>query len=82
MEYFFNFEKLTYLRGGRPEGCILCLVRDHTEQVVDLTVYEYENFSVCLNLYPYNPGHLMVSPTGTWWIFGILRRRSDGPWIR
>jgi ATP adenylyltransferase len=62
MEYFFNFEKLSYLRGGRPEGCILCLVRDHTEQVVDLTVYEHENFSVCLNLYPYNPGHLMVFP--------------------
>ncbi|GAB1482774.1 HIT domain-containing protein [Treponema sp.] len=62
MDYFFNFEKLGYLRGQRPEGCILCLVRDGGEDVVDLSVYRAEGFIVSLNLYPYNPGHLMVFP--------------------
>ena len=62
MEYFFNFDKLGYLKGGRPEGCILCLVRDGSEQVERLVVHETERFIVSLNLYPYNPGHILVFP--------------------
>ena len=60
MEYFFNFDKLGYLKGGRPEGCILCLVKDGSDQVERLVVHETERFLVSLNLYPYNPGHLLV----------------------
>ncbi len=33
--YFFSFDKLPYVRGGRPGGCILCLVRDLIEKAVD-----------------------------------------------
>jgi len=62
MEYFFNFEKMGYLRGERPEGCILCLVKDGCDKVVDLSVYRSEGYIVSLNLYPYNPGHLLVFP--------------------
>lgn len=62
MDYFFNFEKLTYLTGGRPSGCILCLIRDGDPSVVDLTVYRKDGFIVCLNLYPYNPGHVIIFP--------------------
>ena len=40
MEYFFNFEKLAYLKGDKPEGCILCLIRDRSDSVENLTVYE------------------------------------------
>jgi len=28
MDYFFNFDKMEYLTEKRPDGCILCLVRD------------------------------------------------------
>jgi ATP adenylyltransferase len=62
MEYFFNFEKMKYLKGQRPEGCILCLIRDKSPEVPDLTVFKNELAEVSLNLYPYNPGHLMVFP--------------------
>lgn len=62
MEYFFNFEKLAYVKGAKPQGCILCLIRDGSDQVVDLTVFRTERFIVSVNLYPYNPGHLMVFP--------------------
>ena len=62
MDYFFNFDKLGYLKGPKPEGCILCLVAAGSEQVARLVVRESESFLVSLNLYPYNPGHLLVFP--------------------
>jgi ATP adenylyltransferase len=62
MEYFFNFEKLAYLREHRRDGCILCMVRDKDDAVSDLTVFKAEGITVCLNLYPYNPGHVLVFP--------------------
>ena len=61
-EYFFNFEKYAYVKGSKPKGCILCLVRDEDERVVNLTVYRDELFLVSVNLYPYNPGHLLLFP--------------------
>lgn len=62
MEYFFNFDKIAYLRGKRPEGCILCLVAADSEEVERLVAAETESFMVALNLYPYNPGHVLISP--------------------
>jgi len=62
MEYFFNFNKLGYLKGKKPHGCILCLIRDGSEEVDRLIVYESEHIIVSLNLYPYNPGHLLLIP--------------------
>lgn len=62
MDYFFNFEKIAYLKGERPEGCILCLINEESDSVVNLTVYRNELFAVTVNLYPYNPGHVMIFP--------------------
>jgi ATP adenylyltransferase len=62
MDYFFNFEKVAYLKGEKPEGCILCLLRDHDSSVENLTVWEDGQFNISLNLYPYNPGHLLIFP--------------------
>jgi ATP adenylyltransferase len=62
MEYFFNFDKLGYLKGDKPEGCIFCLVAAGSEKVERLVVHESTSFVVSLNLYPYNPGHLIVFP--------------------
>ena len=53
---------MTYLKGEKPEGCILCLIKEKSAQVSDLTVWENDNLIVSVNLYPYNPGHLMVFP--------------------
>lgn len=60
--YFFNFEKMSYVKGRHPSGCILCLVRDQNPDVVDLTVWRDELFIASVNLYPYNPGHLLLYP--------------------
>ncbi|MCK4516207.1 MAG: HIT domain-containing protein [Spirochaetaceae bacterium] len=62
MSYFFSFDKMKYVRGPRPSGCILCLIRDKSSEVIDLTVYSDKLFTVCVNLYPYNPGHVMIFP--------------------
>jgi ATP adenylyltransferase len=60
MDYFFNFNKLGYLKGKKPKGCILCMIRDGSENVDRLVVHENEYIVVSLNLYPYNPGHLIL----------------------
>lgn len=62
MEYLFSFNKMAYLKGKRPQGCILCLVRDGSKDVEKLVVHESEHFIVSLNLYPYNPGHIILFP--------------------
>ena len=62
MDYFYNFEKIDYLRGKRPSGCILCLTRDDSPDVINMTVFRNDIISAALNLYPYNPGHLLIFP--------------------
>ena len=62
MEYFLNFEKMAYIKGSRPAGCILCLIKEGAEEVVNLTVHTGKNLTICVNLYPYNPGHVMIFP--------------------
>ena len=62
MEYFFNFDKLCYLKEAKPVGCILCLVAAGSDEVERLIVHEAPSFIVSLNLYPYNPGHLILFP--------------------
>jgi ATP adenylyltransferase len=56
--------KLDYVQGDeRPDvECILCSVRDNDERVEVLKVYQDEILFVCLNLYPYNPAHMLIVP--------------------
>jgi len=62
MEYFFNFEKMAYVKRKKDTGCILCRLRDGDPDVTDTIVHRTENLAVCVNLYPYNPGHLLIFP--------------------
>jgi len=48
---------------NRPDvECIPCSVRDDDERVKSLKVYQDDIAFACLNVYPYNPAHLMVVP--------------------
>ena len=60
--YFLCFDKISYVKGKRPEGCILCLIREKNSHVVDLSVYRDDFFIISVNLYPFNPGHLIIFP--------------------
>ena len=62
MSYFFNFDKIAYLQDKKPEGCILCHIKNRSKDIVNLTVYEDKLFNICVNLYPYNPGHVIIFP--------------------
>ncbi|MBB6479105.1 HIT family protein [Spirochaeta isovalerica] len=53
---------MKYFREKKPDGCILCLIYEGSKEVEDLTVYRSGLVSVTVNLYPYNPGHLLVFP--------------------
>ena len=55
--------KLDYARGKRPPvACILCAVAANDPEVDILVVYRGNRHFITLNLYPYNPGHVMVVP--------------------
>ncbi|MCP4135376.1 MAG: HIT domain-containing protein [bacterium] len=61
--YLFNTEKLKYVKGKKPDvECILCALRDGHPDVENLEVFRTENFIISVNLYPFNPGHLMIFP--------------------
>ncbi|TGK34472.1 HIT domain-containing protein [Leptospira gomenensis] len=59
----FSIHKLEYARGKRPDvDCILCGICRKDPEVPNLTVSETEHTVVSVNLYPYNPGHLIIFP--------------------
>jgi ATP adenylyltransferase len=60
--YFFTFDKLNYIRSKRNGECILCKIVRQEPDVDNLTVFSDELFTVSLNLFPYNPGHLLIFP--------------------
>jgi ATP adenylyltransferase len=62
MNYFFSFNKMKYFKEKKPDDCILCLISRNSDEVENLTVYQDSLISICVNLYPYNPGHLLVFP--------------------
>ncbi len=61
--YLFNTEKIKYVKGEKPAvDCILCALITGDPSVTSLTVYRDEMFMVAMNLFPFNPGHLMIFP--------------------
>ncbi len=61
--YLFNTEKINYVKGDKPSvECILCAIRDNNPLVKNLNVHTTENFIIAVNLFPFNPGHVMIFP--------------------
>jgi ATP adenylyltransferase len=61
----YSPHKMAYVKDGENKldgDCILCAVIEGNGRVPELTIAESEHFLVTLNLYPYNPGHLMIFP--------------------
>lgn len=62
-DLLFVPSKINYVKGERPNvDCILCSVVVNDPQVPSLDIYRTKNFIVSANLFPYNPGHLMIFP--------------------
>ena len=55
--------KLSDIRGEKPDfPCILCAIRDREPKVTNFEITRNKQMIVSLNLYPYNPGHVMIFP--------------------
>lgn len=61
--YLFNSGKLAYVKGRKPSvSCILCAIRDRDPAVESMELYRDDYGIVTVNLYPFNPGQLMIFP--------------------
>jgi ATP adenylyltransferase len=55
--------RMRYVQGERKdEGCIFCLASESGDDAARLVLHRGERCLVMLNAFPYNSGHLMVSP--------------------
>lgn len=62
-DFLFNSEKIKYVKNKKLDvDCILCAIRDGHPDVEKLLIAKTEKFIITLNLYPFNPGQLMIFP--------------------
>jgi ATP adenylyltransferase len=54
--------RLEYIQGPKPDECIFCAAVADDDDRERLVVARGERCFVMLNAFPYNSGHLMVSP--------------------
>jgi ATP adenylyltransferase len=53
---------MAYIEGKKEAGCVLCRKVEGEDDRASLVVYRGRLVYVIMNLYPYNPGHLMIAP--------------------
>lgn len=54
--------RIAYIKGEKTPGCILCEKPREKKDRDNLILLRGKHSFVMMNLYPYNNGHLMVSP--------------------
>lgn len=65
MEVKFTPWRMAYIKSaGAPAdaGCVLCNAGREPPAAENLALYHGATCYILMNLYPYNPGHLMVTP--------------------
>lgn len=54
--------RIDYILGPKPDACVFCLPESSDEDEQRLVLYRGKTAFVIMNKYPYNNGHLMVTP--------------------
>ncbi|MFA5802194.1 MAG: HIT domain-containing protein [Thermoleophilia bacterium] len=54
--------RINYILGEKEEACLFCRVLEEDHDVENLVLHRGRTAFIIMNLYPYNPGHLMVAP--------------------
>lgn len=54
--------RISYIRAPKANGCIFCTKPKDKNDEKNFILYRGKHNFVILNLYPYNPGHVMVAP--------------------
>jgi len=62
MERLWSPWRMKYIVSKKGEGCIFCGKIAENDDQTSYVLHRGEKCYVMLNLYPYNNGHLMVSP--------------------
>jgi ATP adenylyltransferase len=64
MEIKFTPWRMAYITSAdsSPQGCVLCDKGRSTNFAADFVLYRGTSCYIIMNLYPYNTGHLMVTP--------------------
>ncbi len=62
MERLFAPWRIRYIESPKHEGCIFCDFVKERRDEERLILYRGERCFVMMNNYPYNPGHVMISP--------------------
>jgi ATP adenylyltransferase len=59
----FSVSKLKYIKDrSYKNSCILCSIAAGDESIGKLLVSRGTNIAVCVNKFPYNPGHILLFP--------------------
>ncbi len=62
MEHLWTPWRSQYVTGPKVEGCVFCTIAVQDDDRRSYVLYRGAYCFVLLNLYPYNTGHLMVTP--------------------
>ena len=62
MKHIWAPWRVSYVRGEKPKGCILCEKPLEKTDAENYILFRGKLNYIILNAYPYNPGHLMVVP--------------------
>ena len=62
MEHLWAPWRVEYIMGPKPDGCIFCDKPLEEKDEENLILCRGERNFVMLNSFPYNPGHLLISP--------------------
>lgn len=62
METLWAPWRMTYVDKGWSSNCILCDIPSSKDDEKNLLLYRGKSVFSLLNLYPYNPGHIMIAP--------------------
>lgn len=62
MEQIWAPWRIQYIEMEKPEGCFLCEGPGQNNDALNYILYRGDKNFIILNGYPYNPGHLLVSP--------------------
>lgn len=54
--------RITYILGPKPDACVFCLPESTEEDEERLVLYRGQWNFVIMNKFPYNNGHLLVTP--------------------
>lgn len=62
MEVLWAPWRLDYILGPKPDSCVFCIPEHTDEDEERLILYRGKHNFVIMNKFPYNNGHIMVTP--------------------